>query len=260
MRRVLRFAIQRVPLRYREQVRRRVAPLLGRRNVHFLHIGKTGGTAVRNALQDHRWGRYNLAFHPHETLLTDVPRGELVVFLLRDPVTRFVSGFDNQRRHGAPFYEGRWTEEEQIAFERFDTASGLATALGSADGSQREAAEAAMSAIHHLRQPFWFWFRDEAYFRSRIDDVLFVGFQETLGEDFKALREKLELPDSVRLPEDDRRAQRRPDEARPLSASEARTVRDWYAADYHFIRLVEETLLDRPAPIEFGRPSVASRD
>ena len=71
--------------------------------------------------------------------------------------------------------------------------------------------------------------------------------------DFEVLRQKLELPDEVRFPGDDRLAQRRPDALPALSAAEVQAVRDWYAADYEFVRLVEETLFDRTAPIEFDR-------
>jgi hypothetical protein len=233
-----------------------VAPLLGRRNVHFLHIGKTGGTALRTTLQHHGWGRYNLVFHPHRSLLTDIPRGELVVFFLRDPVTRFVSGFDNQRRHAAPYYNVEWSDGERVAFERFGNAEALALALGSGDAGSRAAAETAMEEIHHLRQPFWDWFGDEAYFRSRLEDVFFVGFQETFTADFAALRQKLQLTDDVQLPDDERLTQRRPDAAVPLSAEAGELVRAWYAADYRLIRVVEQTLLDRPAPIEFDRELV----
>jgi hypothetical protein len=164
-------------------------------------------------------------------------------------VTRFVSGFDNQRRGATPRYEHDWTEAERAAFERFETAADLALGLGSSDAEERAAAEAAMSSIDHVRTSFWDWFEDEAYFRSRLDDVLFVGFQETLGADFEELRARLELPETVRLPEDDVSAHRRPDVAQTLGAEAAAQVRRWYASDYEFVRLCEETVLSRPAPI-----------
>jgi|688.fasta_scaffold455285_2 hypothetical protein len=51
---------------------------------HFLHIGKTGGTAVQQALEPHlHAGKYAIVLEPHATRLADVPPGEAVFFLLR---------------------------------------------------------------------------------------------------------------------------------------------------------------------------------
>lgn len=216
----------------------------------MLHIGKTGGTAVKAALADVRTaGRFDLELHWHWTRLADVPRGERVVFFLRDPVDRFVSGFDNQRRGATPRYEHDWTPSEAIAFERFETATDLALALGSTDTAERAAAEAAMQGIDHVSTHYWDWFGDEPTFRSRLEDIFLVGFQETLNADFEELRDRLGLPETVRLPSDDVAAHRRPTPPSPLPAEAEALIRRWYATDYEFIRLCEETVLGRPAPI-----------
>lgn len=241
-----------VPAQWRARARRVLRRLRQREAVHVLHIGKTGGTAVKAALRPYqRSGRYDLELAWHDALLRDVPRGEHVVFFLRDPVARFVSGFDNQQRGATPRYEHSWTAAEAAAFERFATPTDLALALGSADLEERDAAEAAMRGIDHVRTSFWDWFEDEAYFRSRLDDVFLVGFQETLDADFAELRRRLELPESVALPSDDVEAHRRPAPPSPLPAEAEALIRRWYAADYEFIRLCEATVLGRPAPIEF---------
>jgi len=240
-----------IPWRWRARMRR----VLRRRDtVTILHIGKTGGTAVKAALEPYRRsGRYDLELAWHDAVLRDVPRGERVVFFLRDPVARFESGFDNQYRGATPRYEHDWTEAETIAFERFGTAAELALALGSTDVEERHAAEAAMRGIDHVRTSFWDWFEDEAYFRSRLNDVLLVGFQETLEADFAELRQRLGLPESMRLPSDEVTAHRRPEPASPLPPEADALIRRWYAADYEFIRLCAETVLDRPVPIDLER-------
>jgi len=239
-------------------VHQRISRLRGRQAVHIFHIGKTGGTAVRNALREHRHsGRYDLHLQFHETTLKDITRGDLVVFFLRDPVSRFASGFDNQRRRGAPLYTHTWTEAETIAFERFPTDAELALALGSPDLETRQAAEAAMRGIGHVQNFYWDWFGDEAYFRERLDDIFFVGFQETLSDDFEELKRRLDVPADVSLPADDRTSQRRPTKSDPLPPKAVALLRDWYAVDYDFIRLCEETVLDHPAPIEFERRDAA---
>lgn len=240
-----------IPAAWRARARRMLRRLRRHEVVHVLHIGKTGGSAVKTALRPYqRRGRYDLELAWHHTLLRDVPRGERVVFFLRDPVDRFVSGFDNQKRGATPRYRHTWTVEEAAAFERFPTPTDLALALGSSDPEEREAAEAAMGAIDHVRRSFWDWFGDEAYFRSRLDDVFFVGFQETLEADFFELRELLGLPETIRLPSDDVEAHRRPEPPSPLPAEAEALIRRWYAADYDFVRLCAETVLDRAIPFD----------
>ena len=54
-----------------------------KQTAHFLHVGKTGGTAVKEALRNHLdSGRYTIKLHRHKTTLADVPKGEKVFFFL----------------------------------------------------------------------------------------------------------------------------------------------------------------------------------
>ena len=69
--------------------------------VHFLHIGKTGGTAIKAALKAYP-PAVTLHVHPHRFALADVPRGERVFFFVRDPLSRFVSAFHSRKRRGLP--------------------------------------------------------------------------------------------------------------------------------------------------------------
>ena len=47
---------------------------LGKKRVHFLHIGKTGGTAINYALKNHLiTSRYVISMHLHGVKLRDIP-------------------------------------------------------------------------------------------------------------------------------------------------------------------------------------------
>ena len=71
--------------------------------VHFLHIRKTGGMALKAALSPVAAER-GLLLREHGTALAKVPKGERAVFVVRDPVARFVSGFNIARyRNQASF-------------------------------------------------------------------------------------------------------------------------------------------------------------
>jgi hypothetical protein len=117
--------------------------------VHFLHAGKTGGTTLKWAIlnsgeQETPYGP--MVVHGHQTRVADVPPGDVAVIFVRDPVSRFVSGFESRQRMGRPRFDNPWTEAE--AFLRYPAASVLADALASGG----ESAIAAMHSVGHLKQ------------------------------------------------------------------------------------------------------------
>jgi len=209
---------------------------------HFLHVGKTGGTAIKYALGGCLDAcTYHIILHPHSTTLMDVPVGEKFFFFLRDPLTRFISGFYSRQRRGQPRYNFPWSEGEAAAFGVFPTANLLAEALTDSDIRRRSAAEQAFGAIQHVRDVYATWFGDAQGFAARTADLLFVGFQERLDKDFEALKRVLGLPGSLRLPTDPVEAHRDPDpdsRVYELSPLARRNLEVWYAADLAFYTMM----------------------
>jgi hypothetical protein len=219
--------------------------------VHLLHIGKTGGTALWHALEPHaRTDRHVIVHHPHTTVLRDVPPGEKALFFLRDPLTRFVSGFYCRQRYGRPRYNSPWKPGERAAFERFHTPNELARDLWSPDRAQREHAWAAMGSILHMCSTLT-WFESETYLRSRLLDIFYIGFQETLNEDFERLKEKFALPTSLRLTDDEVAAHRNPAHLDyRLDDLAVANLRAWYEADQRildFCRTHAAAVNERPS-------------
>jgi hypothetical protein len=214
----------------------------GKQVVHFLHVGKTGGTAIKHALRANRvTDRYLIKLHAHCTTLMEIPPGEKVVFFLRDPITRFVSGFLSRQRQGRPRFFFPWSVDEDKAFQTFATPNELALALSWEDNDGRKHAIEAMHSIQHVSSFYWDWFQDESYFLSRLSDVFFIGFQESLCADFTDLKSKLRLPDTVALPTSDVEAHRTPDSSKVELQGEAiRNLERWYAQDYDFLHLCRE--------------------
>jgi hypothetical protein len=181
----------------------------GERVVHMLHIRKTGGTAVKAALTGIRPpAGLRLMLHPHRVSLRDVPARDEVFFFLRDPVARFVSGFESRRREGRPAHYHPWTQAERRAYERFATAEALATALTSTDVAERHAAEQAMNSINHVRSRLADWLVDDQLLNARLERIILVGWQETLDADFLRLVGLLGLPSGITLPTDEAAAHR----------------------------------------------------
>ena len=182
---------------------------------HFLHIGKTGGTAVKVAIRKGSEGspKYRVEVRKHEIKLAAIPEDDYFFFCLRDPIERYVSGFLSRLRQGEPRYHIPWTEGEAVAFARFQSPDALALSL-TAGGTEQQEAEAAMRAIVHVRASYWDWFGDPDYFKGRADHILWIGHLEAL--DLAPLADTLGF-ETLQLPTDPRKANKGPDEKPKLS-------------------------------------------
>lgn len=202
--------------------------------VHFLHIRKTGGTAIAEALRPVA-GRYGLVLHGHATKLREIPRDHLVVFFVRHPIPRFVSGFFSRMRRGQPRHHYEWNEAEVKAFRHFQSANDLAEALSATDRDRAQQAREAMQGISHVKSTYRDWFSGKRELDEKLNSIVLVGLQETLNRDFEHLKRWLGLPQDISLPEDDTLAHRTPPEFdRRLSPLAERNLTEWYADDLRF--------------------------
>ena len=211
--------------------------MIGPQRIHMLHIGKTGGTAAWFALQSAALpANVRLLKHRHGVKLPDIPAGESVLFFVRDPITRFISGFYSRQRKGQPRYYFEWSEDEATAFAEFSSPGELAESLTT---DRRQTAVAAFHSIQHVSDSYWGWFVNEDYFLERLDDIYFVGAQEQLSEDMTRLQRVLGIPGDLLLPESDVQAHRNPSHLDyELSEAAVFNLREWYADDYRFLELV----------------------
>jgi len=202
--------------------------------VHFLHIGKTGGTAIIQALSPIA-DRFGILIHDHSTRLNDIPPDHRVFFFVRHPISRFVSGFISRFRQGAPRYHYEWTEAESRAFGRFQKPTDLAEALSAHDSGTQGQAREAMRSIQHVRSSYTDWFLGERELDERLETIVLLGLQETLCSDFEVLKKLLHLPRGLSLPKDDVLAHRTPREFdRRLSPLAEQNLREWYSNDLQF--------------------------
>lgn len=208
---------------------------------HLIHISKTGGSVLQEVFKSLGKGT-GVVPHGHGMKLRDVSAEERAFFVVRDPVKRFVSGFNSRLRKGQPLRFHDWKDKEKVTFARFTSARDLANALADDD----PAAHAAMDSMIHTRRAQTSWLGEPAEFEALIDRVVFVGHQPTLTEDFALLKKRLGIDPAVALPTDDR-AHATP-EGFDTSLDEAgrAAVADWYAEDYRLYRRcleLRETLL-----------------
>ncbi len=87
----------------------------GKQPVHFLHIGKTGGKAMKHTLRHYpASSHYAISLHPHWIRLSDIPKGGSVFFTLRDPISWYTSAFYSNRQGRPPKGSQRWSEDEKM--------------------------------------------------------------------------------------------------------------------------------------------------
>ncbi len=222
---------------YRKRI---VAACSGRENVHFLHIRKAGGTTLKNVLGPWQMTpKCVLHLHPHRYTLAHVPRGHRVMFVTRDPVSRFVSGFGGRKRKGAPAHHVEWSADEARAFSLFADANSLALALDPAHPAHADAVKA-MRSITHLQVSYWDWFIDEELLAAREDAILFIGRIESFDDDFEQLKDPLGLPRDLSLPRDPKSTNSGSSStggAPPLEPEAVELVRNWYRRDYDFLEI-----------------------
>ena len=217
-----------------------------KQTIHFLHIGKTGGSAVKSVLKNYQeTPKYLIKLHGHGTSLNDVPKGDSVIFFLRDPVSRFISGFYSRQRKGQPRYYSEWTPQEKKVFEHFSTPNEVAISLGNDQSTDHSLAIMAMNSVGHFKR-YNKWYIDFGYFKSRLHDIIFIGFQESLDDDFIKLKSILEIPQDIALPTDDISAHRNPKEIdKSIDESGVSALRAWYSEDILFISLCKEIMSNK---------------
>ena len=216
--------------------------------LHFIHIGKTGGTAVKRGLRRAKVAYWNdedahqahktpygpVQLHHHRFRMIDVPPEDFVFFTLRDPVDRFISAFYSRLNKGQPRYYYEWTNAERQAFEAFPTPQRLAGALASSDAQERSVAQSALRHIRHTRPMVRYV--TPRQIRSRLGHVVYVATQETLATDWEQLKSLLELPPGVELPTSKRGSHRRdPSLDTRLDPEALAALREWYRRDYDLL-------------------------
>lgn len=204
--------------------------------VHLLHIGKTGGNAIRNGLairkgRPRRFPGGVVIQEPHDVTLEMLPAGEAVAFTVREPLERFVSAFWHRYRKGKGGQED-WSAGEARAFARFTTPNMLAEALSAPDVLARQAAVEAMRAIEHICDPLAFYLISPDYLRARRSDIIDIGFVTELDRHFETLARTLKAEAVPGLPRDSRGANRTPAAfSRELSPAAVAELQKWYAVD-----------------------------
>jgi Sulfotransferase family len=211
-------------------------------NVGFVHIGKTGGTALKSVLRRHveRSGAKIHFLRGHRMSFARM-RAEYpdlrALFFIRDPMARFVSGFNSRLRQGLPRHHVPWSPTEAIAFKEFATANQLAEALDEGNPSRGRLAAFAMNGILHVAERLADYLGPVSFLQKEKNSIFYIGDIATFAQDFVELRRLLHIDDDIALPGDDVEAHRSPAELdRSLSPAAVRNLQAWYREDYEIYK------------------------
>ncbi len=212
----------------------------GRRVVYFLHIGKAAGSQVKQMMAQVNAARSDIYLHglTHDVTLAELPEPSDYFFSIRDPISRFRSGFYSRKRRGRPLNDIAWTPHEESAFANFEHAANLADALF-ATGEEGMRAAAAMKSIRHTAQDQIDWFALAGDIFT-VRPPVWVLRQEHLETDLKVLLERLGVDFEPEARRDAKGAHANDYSGIPdLTETGIANLKRWYAQDFAFYEAVE---------------------
>ena len=213
----------------------------------FFHLAKNGGGSITWFLRPIRDTWYHAGHR--ETLPGLAARfpNAPIVFFVRHPVSRFVSGFYNLHRARSQGVRRLPTAADTIGFHLFPTPNDLLDGLRSDDDWTRSAAEYAINNLPFLRNPLVNNLVSTDTVDAHLPQIAFIGTQENFEASVEAMRTVLSLPSTLSLTTHERKSHRSPASLRTAISDENREVLlNWYRDDLvlyeHCVRIHERQM------------------
>ncbi len=199
----------------------------------FLHIGKTGGTLIRQVLgslpEEHR-SQFRLLGHDARLSHAIETRPDMPVFFsVRRPETLFVSAFNSRLRQGKPQYDRSWGRRERIVFSVFKTPNDLAESLSATDSALKACAELSMLSINHIRKGLQWYLGNTEFLEKHREKIAFILLQEELEQDLRTFAARVGVPlASAQISPAERLHASGPEDETTLSDTGLANIHEWY--------------------------------
>lgn len=213
----------------------------------LLHVGKTGGTYLRNLAHKDAYKQRNIVRCTHsdtlETTAKQYGDNRQLAFSFRDPAERFVSAFYSRQRQGRPRYQAVWTPGEAISFRYFETPQQILADLRSHSEVSRSASYFALAHIQHIKLGYVHYFQSATRLRleHKSGNILLCvetpKISENLHRISKALRD---LP--ISPSKDDLHAN--PKDVEKLDEAARSTMRDHFREEYEIYEAAQQIAKD----------------
>jgi len=210
-------------------------------SIHFLHISKCAGTEITRHLDliNENHPNKSIKTCAHNVKLKDIPIDSPYFFSIRDPITRFFSGFYCRKRKGMPRYTSEWSADETKAFANFDNANFLAESLF-LSGELGQKASEAMKSIYHVAMNQIDWFIKVENFLE-IRPPVHIIRQEFFDKDLAVFIKKLGIENDLIIERDPVLSHENNYEGIPsLSELSISNLKIWYAQDIEFYKICSD--------------------
>jgi hypothetical protein len=199
----------------------------------YLHIGKTGGTLIREVLESLPEPHHSqFVFHGHRVRLVRALREhpEMPVFFsVRRPETLFVSAFNSRLREGKPRYSIPRRVEEEAVFARFRSPNELAEALSAVDHELQQSAETSMASIRHIHRGLVSTLGGVEVLERHRESIVFILLQERLEQDLREFLARIDVPlELARVSPAERIHTSMPGDETMLSELGLANLKQWY--------------------------------
>lgn len=211
-----------------------------RKVIYFLHIGKAAGSQIKQAIRQINENESKIAIYPqnHDIFLEDVPEEAEYFVSIRNPITRFYSGFYSRKRKGRPLNDIDWTSHEASAFNRFEHANELAESLF-APGEKGMFALAAIKSIRHTAQDQIDWFALAGDLFT-VRPPIWVIRQERFEEDFATFLTRAGITHQPVFARSTKRSHANDYSSTPPLTEKAKAnLKIWYAQDLALYEAIE---------------------
>lgn len=221
----------------------------GKKIIHVFHIRKNAGSALNASFQSLSNGlfsnvvvlkRHVFITHNHNFTICDVKKDEGFFVVLRDPVSRFVSGFNSRLRKGQPKNYNEWSFQERQSFQEFTNPNELAEALTSSDIDKKRRAKQAMESINHVKTYQKDWVSDILEIKKYDKKMVFLLRQENLSYSVKELLSTLDIKFEM-IDKADIKAHVAKEGVSPLTQLAKTNIIKWYSKDFELIENLENS-------------------
>ena len=211
-------------------------------DIYFLHIRKSGGTNLGNSFNKiNKNSSTKIIKLRHRDKIYNLEKNQKYCFSVRDPITAYVSAFNDRKREGRPTFNIKKNLFEKISFYFFKSSDELAKNLYSKNVYKKILSNFAIRSITHVNEPLYSWFKISEIKRHK---PYFIFDVKTLRSDYELFCKKLKIKNNE-LSSDKIIIHKSPVIKDKLSKTSKANLKKYFSKDieiYNYIHSIKNTI------------------